>query len=429
MMLLMNRTKPISAAGITIAVALAIGSTALVAENWPSWRGPTNTGVSTETDLPVSWSSKENVLWKLPLPGVSGSTPIVWDDRVFLTVADGGNLELWSVERTQGTVLWKRHLDTGNEKKRKGNLSSPSPVTDGKRVWALTGTGTLRAFDFGGRELWSRNLQNEYGRFGILHGYSSSPLLHGSSLYIQVLHGFHTDDPSYLLALDTKSGQTRWRVERPTDAPREAPDAYTTPALLESADGIVIVVSGADYVTGHAAESGEELWRIPGLNPTRNPMQRIVASPVVRMNLIYVPSRVKPFLAMQASGLSGRIAPDVTWKTDRGPDVPSPVVTESSVYLLNDSGILWQLEAATGNVIWGPKRLETSSYSASPVLADGRLYATNENGLTTVVSAGAEFNILAINDVGENTLASLAISEGQIFLRTARHLFCIGETK
>jgi outer membrane protein assembly factor BamB len=232
-----------------------------------------------------------------------------------------------------------------------------------------------------------------------------------------------------LLALDTKSGQTRWRVERPTDAPREAPDAYTTPALLESADGIVIVVSGADYVTGHAAESGEELWRIPGLNPTRNPMQRIVASPVVRRNLIYVPSRVKPFLAMQASGLSGRIAPDVTWKTDRGPDVPSPVVTESSVYLLNDSGILWQLEAATGNVIWGPKRLETSSYSASPVLADGRLYATNENGLTTVVSAGAEFNILAINDVGENTLASLAISEGQIFLRTARHLFCIGETK
>ncbi|MFQ5349792.1 MAG: PQQ-binding-like beta-propeller repeat protein, partial [Thermoanaerobaculia bacterium] len=182
------------------------------AGNWPHWRGPDRDGTSGETGLPLRWDGSTNVLWKLPLPGLSGSTPIVWGDRVFLNVTEGDSIHLWSVDLATGEPVWERHLSDGNERKRKGNLSSPSPVTDGQRVWTVTGTGVVKAFDFAGREQWRHDLQREYGKFGILHGYSSSPLLLDDRLVIQVLHGFFTDDPSYLVALDKLNGEPRWRV-------------------------------------------------------------------------------------------------------------------------------------------------------------------------------------------------------------------------
>jgi outer membrane protein assembly factor BamB len=405
-------------------VLLSIGSLG-AAENWPHWRGPLRNGVSAAKGLPTHWSTTENIAWRLPLPETSGATPIVWGDHVFLNVAQGKDLSLWAISRQNGRVLWQRHLDGRNVDKRKGNMSSPSPVTDGTAVWVMTGTGVLTAFRFSGVPLWKRDLQAEYGQFGINHGYSSSPLLHQGTLFVQVLHGFHTDDPSYVLAIDGVSGKTLWRVERPTDAPKEAPDAYTTPALWEQADKTVIVVSGGDYLTGHDPLSGEEIWRVGGLNPTGNPMQRIVASPVVMHPMVFVPSRVKPFLALTAVEGIDR-APQVSWSMDRGPDVPTPIVDEHFVYLLNDNGILWCLEAETGKVVWGPRRISSASYSASPLLADGKLYATSEQGLTTVIKAGPQFEILAENALDEYTLASLAVAGGQIFLRTAEHLYCIG---
>lgn len=407
---------------------LLMAPMAAVAENWPHWRGPNRTGSTlAKQSAPLHWSGDENVTWKLPLPELSGSTPIVWEDRVFLNVADGERIELWSVDRASGEVLWKRLLDDRNETKRKGNMSSPSPVTDGSGVWIMTGTGVLRGFDFDGQEMWSRDLQDEYGPFGILHGYSSSPLLHQDSLFVQVLHGFHTDDPSYVLAIDKVTGATRWRIERPTDAPREAPDAYTTPALLPRGDGFEIVISGADYVTGHDPDTGAELWRVPGLNPSANPMQRIVASPIVSGSMIYVPSRVNPLLALDVAGVGTSGAPELVWSTSRGPDVPTPATSGDYLFILTDSGILWCLSAATGDVVWGPERVQSAAYSASPVVAGDRLYVTNESGLTTVVEAGPEFRVLAESNVDEYTLSSLAVADGQIFLRTADHLYCIEE--
>lgn len=402
-------------------VAIATPATA----DWPHWRGPERTGVSPETDLPLTWSREENVVWKLPLPGLAGATPVVWGERLYVAVADGENLALWGVDAGSGEVAWKRHLGGGNESSRKGNRASPSPVVDADGVWALTGTGVLAGFDHDGKELWKRDLQAEFGKFGILHGYSSSPLLHDGRLYVQVLHGFYTDDPSYVLALDKTSGRTLWRVERPTDAPREAPDAYTTPALLVRAGKAEIVVSGADYVTGHDAATGAELWRVPGLNPSDNPMQRVVASPIVVGDMIYAPSRVRPLLALRASGPSGT-PPELVWSTERGPDVPTPAIDGESLYILTDRGVVWRLAAATGEVVWGPERVRPSVYSASPVVADGRVYVTDEEGATSVIAAGGNFEILAENEVGEYTLSSLAIADGRIFLRTADHLFCIG---
>jgi outer membrane protein assembly factor BamB len=405
-------------------ILLGIGSLG-AAENWPHWRGPQRNGVSAAKGLPTHWSTTENIAWRLSLPETSGATPIIWGDHVFLNVAQGKDLSLWAVSRRDGSVLWQRHLDGRNVDKRKGNMSSPSPVTDGTAVWVMTGTGVLTAFGFSGLPLWKRDLQAEYGEFGINHGYSSSPLLHQGTLFVQVLHGFHTDDPSYVLGIDGASGKTLWRVERPTDAPKEAPDAYTTPALWEHAGKTVIVVSGGDYLTGHDPLSGKEIWRVGGLNPTQNPMQRIVASPVVMHPMVYVPSRVKPFLALTAlEGIDK--APQVSWSMDRGPDVPSPIVDDQFVYLLNDNGIVWCLEAGTGNLVWGPRRIASASYSASPILADGKLYATSEQGLTTVIRVEPQFEILAENTLDEYTLASLAVAGGQIFLRTAEHLYCIG---
>jgi outer membrane protein assembly factor BamB len=411
------------------ALILLVGGIAMPttgSENWPQWRGPQRNGVSNQTGLPSRWTTSENVVWRLALPETSGSTPIIWDDHVFLNVAQKTSLSLWAISRLDGAILWQRPLDDRNQDMRKGNMSSPSPVTDGRSVWVMTGTGVLTGFDFQGNRLWQRDLQEEYGPFGILHGYSSSPLLHDGTLYVQVLHGFHTDDPSYVLGIDASTGKNRWRVERPTDAPKEAPDAYTTPALLEVGGTSTIVVSGADYVTGHDPDSGREVWRVGGLNPTQNPMQRIVASPVVVGDKIFVPSRVRPLLALVATDGADH-QPEVVWSMDRGPDVPSPVVDDRYVYLLNDKGILWCLDANSGDAVWGPERISSAIYSASPLLADGKLYATSEQGRTTVINAGPEFEIVAENDLDEYTLASMAAASGQLFLRTAEHLYCLDE--
>ena len=164
-------------------------------------------------------------------------------------------------------MLWKRQLGGGNTRMQKQNMSSPSPVTDGQHVWVMTGTGVLKAFDFEGKELWARDIQKDYGAFGLQWGYGSSPLLFEDSLYVQVLHGMKTDDPSYVLRISKANGRTIWRVERPTSARRESPDAYTTPALLRYGTATEIVITGGDVVTGHDPNNGRELWRANGLNP------------------------------------------------------------------------------------------------------------------------------------------------------------------
>jgi outer membrane protein assembly factor BamB len=407
------------------AFGLALAVSAL-AGDWPQWRGPTLDGVSTETNLPLKWDQKDNVTWRLAMPAWSGSTPIVWRDRIFLNVAEGDQLQLWSVDRNKGAVLWKRPLSTGNVKLMKQNMSSPSPVTDGTTVWVMTGTGSLKAFDFTGKELWSRDIQKEYGAFGLQWGYASSPLLHGDSLYVQVLHGNNTDDPSYVMRINSKTGKTLWRVERPTDAIRESPDSYTTPMLLRNGANLELVISGGDAVTGHDLATGKELWRGTGFNPGKDPNYRVVASPVVHGDFVYVPTRVKPLQAFRAGGRGDITKSHLVFQFQNGPDVPTPVTDGKYLYSVNDRGIVYCLDARTGAQIYGGQRLKPGTYSASPVLADGKIYVTNEEGLTSVFRAGPKFEILAENALNDYCLSSPAISDGQIFLRTTGHLYCIG---
>jgi outer membrane protein assembly factor BamB len=449
-------------------------------ENWPAWRGPAANGTSDNSHLPTTWGPDQHIVWRADLPSWSGGSPIVWGDRIFLTSpsapapkpdakpsttdpvagepagGDGGGrrgrgrgpggggggmfgpkrepggqaILLVCLSKADGRVLWQREFDHGNETKMKHNASSPSPVTDGKNVWAVTGNGAVAAFDVDGKELWTHNLQEDYGRFGLNWGYASSPLLYDGKLIVEVLHGSHTHEPSYVMAFDGETGAVLWRVERPTDAPQEAPDAYTTPALYSGGGKPQIVISGADYVTGHDSETGKEVWRSAGLNPNKERDYRIVGSPFVVGDMIFAPTRKVPLLALHGGGSGDVTERNLVWKWEGkgAPDVPTPVSDGKYFYMVDDRGLASCLDAKTGEAIWGPERTELGTVSASPVLADGKLYITNEAGTTTVLAAGPEFKVLATNELnGEYTLSSMAISGSQVFLRTAEHLYCIGE--
>lgn len=445
---------------VTIGTAWVQSPSQATGENWPQWRGPYQTGVSDAENLPTTWSGTENIVWKTALPAWSGGTPIVWGDKIFLTSPTqgtgevttqppeprrgrrgrrggrgggrspgGDELLLLCISRTGGDIVWQRELDTGNQLHRKGNDSSPSPVTDGKHVWVVTGTGAVAAFDMEGKEAWKRNLQDDYGKFGLNWGYASSPLLYDRMLIIEVLHGYRTDDPSYIVAFDASSGREMWRQERSTDAFAESPDAYTTPALLEHNGTTQIVISGGDYVTGHNPETGKEIWRSGGLNPHQEGNYRVVGSPLVVEGIIYAPTRKHPLLALRAGGTGDITDSHLLWKWEGAgaPDVPTPVCDGTHFYMVDDRGLATCLNAKTGEVVWGPERTAQGTVSASPILADGKLYITNEYGITTVIAAGPAFKILATNELdGSYTLSSPAVSGSNLFIRTGTHLYCIG---
>jgi outer membrane protein assembly factor BamB len=482
--------------GLIVALAFVVCSHGnAVAQHWPQWRGPTQDGVSLETNLPVTWSAEckeasdggsaephaaqqpappkaaapqpgapppdggrgrgqpaegrplvsvvckdidaKNVAWKLPLPAYSGSTPIIWGDTIFLnvaTAANTGTIELWAIDRNKPAVKWKRVVVDANHMQRKQNMSSPSPVTDGKHVWVMTGLGIFKAFTFDGKEIWSRDLQADYGAFGLNHGYAASPLLRPDALYVPVLHGMKTDDPSYVLKIDKMTGKTVWRVERPTPAVRESPDSYTTPAWIEANGRAELIITGGDVVSGHDPATGKEYWRADVLNPTRGSAYRIVASPTVVDGLIVAPSRNNPLVAMRPGGSGDAAATHVAWTFAQGPDVPTPVSDGKLLYIVRDGGVAFALDVKTGETVYGPVRLPSGTYSASPILADGKIYVTTEEeGLTTVFRAGPKFEILASNsllgDCSPYCLSTIAVSEGQLFIRTSSFLWAIGERK
>ena len=414
---------------VVLALCIVAAGAAVSAENWPQWRGPQLNGVSAEKALPRTWSPTENIAWKLATPSRTGATPIIWGDRIFLNVATAeftGDLELWAVDRNKKDVVWKRPIAGGNKPGRKQNMSSPSPVTDGRTVWVMTGVGVLKAFDFAGTEKWARDIQKDYGAFGLNWEYASSPLLMNGDLIVQVLHGMKTDDTPYVLRIDGATGKTEWKVDRPTNAISESPDSYTTPALVRRGNTSEIVITGGDVVTGHDPASGKELWRVEGLNPQNNRNYRIVASPIVWNDIVIAPTRVRPMLALNV-GERGTATPPTVWSFDQGPDVPTPVTDGTLVYVVRDNGNVFALDLKSGSVVYGPERLPPGTYSASPVLADGHIYVTSEEGITSVYSAGPKFSLVAQNAMNDYCLSSIAVSEGQLFLRTTQALWVIGE--
>lgn len=417
------RKKIVSAFGVII-----LGFTLALADNWPQWRGPSLNGVSNEKNLPLRWSKTENVAWKLALPGLSAATPVIWGDKIFLNVTQGKQQALWCVEKKQGRLLWEKPLGGRAKELRvhpKHNPSTPSPVTDGQQVYILNAYGQLLSIDFTGKESWQRDLWQDHGQFLMRFGFASSPLLFEDSLYLQVLREYPAGAPSYLLRIDKQTGKTVWKTELAAKPGFKAAEAYTTPTILKHGANVELIVNGSDQVTGHDLRDGRELWRAAGLSKEPQPF-RIVGSPIVADGVIYAPGSDRPLLALRAGGRGDLGEAQRLWSSRNGPDVPSPVTDGKYFYVVNDKGVAWCLDAKSGKEVWGPQRLQPGSYSSSPVLADNKIYVINEEGLTTVLKAGPQFEKLAENSLDDACLSSPALSDGRIFIRTAGFLYCIG---
>lgn len=401
------------------------------AENWPQWRGPTDDGISKETNLPTEWSETKNILWNLKLPGQSGATPAVWGDRIFLTSQDGEDIVLMCIG-TDGMERWKRKLATGKAQymRGEGNLASPSPSTDGQQVYTYTGTGDFACHDFEGKELWKFNAQERYGKFRIQWGMHVTPLLHGDRLYLDLLHS----GGWWVIALDKSTGKEVWKIRRESDATAECKEVYASPCLATNGKEEYLVVHGCDYTTAHRLTDGSELWRLGDLNPKDkyNPTLRLVSSPVATADLIVVPTAkggpvvgVKP----NASGSVRAGNAFEQWRRDHDtPDVSSPLVHNGLVYLCREKGFLICMDAKTGKEIYN-ERLHPANYRASPVYADGKIYCTARDGTFTVVKAGPKFEKLAENHLPDQFAGSPAISNGTVYLRGFETLYAVHASK
>ena len=435
-------------------VSLLVISTASAAD-WAQWRGPAFNGTSPEKGLPAKWSTTEGVKWSLDLPGISGATPIVSGERVFVMSPDPeGRQWLIAVDRKTGKVAWKQNIAGGALAKGRGNSTSPSPVTDGKTVWALVGTGQLAAFDFSGKQVWARDLGKDYGKFNINWVYGSSPLLYGGKLYILVLQrtpadggypGIGDEDKgdreSYLLALEPATGKTLWKHVRPSDAEQESLETYATPIPHTVGGKTQLLIAGGDYLTGHDPETGAELWRGGGINNKKGMggggFMRLVPSALSAGEVAFVCGpKQSPAIAYQTNGkgdvtLSGR-----AWIFDekKTPDCCTPAYLDGKIYALDgDSQTMTALDAKTGAKIWQESfTLDRSKgkeiFRSSPTVADGKIYTIGERG-TAVVQNLADGKVIASIPMGggDATRSSVAVSDGHLFIRTSEKLWCIGK--
>jgi outer membrane protein assembly factor BamB len=398
------------------------------AENWPQWRGARLDGVSGETGLPAAWGENKNIVWKLPLPGMGGSTPAVWGDRLFLTSEDGRDVVLLCA-RTDGNQLWKRKLGGGGARYRfdEGNNASSSPCTDGRHVYAFAGSGELACFDFAGKEVWRVDVPKRYGRFQIQHGMHTTPLLDGDRLYLLLLHA----NAALVVALDKATGAEVWRVARPSDGRGECKEAYTSPVLWQNGKRRYLIALGSDYATAHRLDDGAEVWRVGGLNPKDryNFSLRLIASPVATPDLIVIPSAKNGPVVGVDPAARGLVLPGSNYERWRmpnnTPDVPSPLVHSNLVYLCRENGLLICLDAKTGRKQYA-QHLHASRYRASPVYADGKVYLTARDGTFTVVRAGRRFRRLAVNRLPDEFTASPAVSGGRLYLRGFQTLYAVG---
>ena len=407
-------------------------------ENWPQWRGPRLDGVSKETSAPTKWSKTENVAWRLPLPGPAGATPVVWDDRIYLTSVAGAekqDLALLCVG-TDGKALWQRQVTTGSKDLRtdEGNFASPSPCTDGDHVWAFFGTGDLACFTRDGKEVWKLNVQDRYGQFSIQFGMASTPVLDRGRLYLQLIHGEmrSKEQVARVACLDAATGREIWQVGRPSDGTFECRHSYASPTLYRDEQREYLLTHGADYIVAHDLKDGHELWRCGDLNPKGkyNQTLRFVASPLAVPGMIVVPSAKKlGVLCLKPDGqgdLSDQPSASYWRWTSNTPDVPSPLIVGDLLYLCREDGILVVVEAKTGEVIY-TQPTTRDRHRASPVYAGGNIYLTARNGTITVVKAGRKYEEVAKNEMQESTSASPVFANGRLYIRTFDALYAIGK--
>jgi outer membrane protein assembly factor BamB len=396
---------------------LSFSSAETASGNWPRWRGADGNAVSSDSPLPVKWSASENVQWKVALPGEGSSSPIVWEDRVFLTCAleEGTRRVVLCLDRKDGKTLWRGEISDDNPELTSSvtGHAAATPATDGKHVVAFFGNAGAVCYDFTGKRLWRRS----FGEFDSELGLASSPIIYKDLAILVCDHDgdrFKSFD-SFLIALDVKSGETRWKTDR-----HGLFRSWSTPILAPAGERFELIVNAQDELRGYDPDSGRLLWQVGSKGGWVTP------SPVFGKGIVYSTSgKDGPTLAVRPGGRGDVTATHVAWTEPRGgPYVCSPLLYGEHLYVHNELGILTCKEAGSGKVLYR-KRLG-GKFTASAVAGDGKLYLTNEAGTTFVVKAGAEFELLAENRLDEYTLASPAISRRALFLRAQRHLYCIG---
>jgi outer membrane protein assembly factor BamB len=437
---------------VAVGLAIAFGVSASAAD-WPQWRGPRGTGATDEKNLPVRWSATENVAWKTAIGGLGVSSPIVTGDRVFVTSQIGTGIRrpgnhprlaqgasagtageralaaardaapdgrtffvVEAFHRLDGRRLWQHRFEATGPLPGvhdKHNLASPSPVTDGQLVYAWFGTGQVVALDMNGKVAWQRHLGQEIAQFDINWGHSSSPTLFGDTLILLCDHS----PAAYVLAVDKKTGKERWRADR-----GKGRMSYTTPFVVETPSGPELIVNSSERVDAYDPRSGAFLWHVGGSN------QFPIPAPTFHDGVLYLTRgyRSGPYMAIRPGGRGDISKSHVVWEVPTGaPYISSLVYDEGILYMASDVGAVTAIDAATGKRIW-QQRVE-GIFSASPVAGDGKIYFVSETGETIVVKAGRQPEVLARNDLGERLIASPAISNGQLFIRSDGQLFAIGK--
>ncbi len=407
------------------------------ADNWPQWRGTGFTSVSSESPVPAECNKDKNMLWRVPMPGPAGASPVVWGDNAFVTSVEGENLVLLCVGVKDGKVKWKELIDGVSKRSfDNSNSASPSPSTDGQHVWAMMGNGILVCYSVDGQKVWQKDLQKEYGKFNIQFGMSTTPILDKGRLYIALMHGDMKNKAEtsvgQVIALDAQTGDEIWMQLRKTDGVAETTHSYASPTIYRDDTREMMITHGADYVIGHSLDDGAELWRCGGMNPhgdSYNPTFRLVSSPVCGEGIIVVPTAKRgPVLGLKVD-LEGNVTEDADalhWKLKKGtPDVASPVVYDGLVYLAGEKGDLTCVDASTGEVKYR-KRLFSDKHRSTPVAADGKIFIAGRKGKVFVIKAGPELEVLSENKIGEEITASPAVSNGRIFIRTYEALYAFG---
>lgn len=410
-------------------------------DNWPAWRGPTGQGHTGERSLALRWSATENVRWKVPLPDAGNSTPVVWGDKVFVTQASdktvwpprGGagpavarRRALLCFRRSDGTLLWQRDVryDAAESTHSTNPFCSASPVTDGEVVVVSHGSAGMYAYDLSGKVLWKKDV----GKLEHIWGNASSPVLYRDLAILWCGPG----ERQFLLAVHRKTGVEVWRHEEPGGASGLGPDktwlgSWSTPLVVRVGNDDQLVLPVPGKVKGFDPKTGKELWFCAGLG------KLIYTSPLHADGVVVVLSGFHgPALAVRLGG-TGDITRDRLWHhTTANPQrIGSGVIVGEHLYILEENGVPHCFEVKTGKEVWAAqvKSRPGSNTWSSMVAVGDRLYVTSRNGDTHVLAASPKYTYLGVNRLGEHTEASLAVSDGELFLRTHKHLWCIGAKK
>jgi outer membrane protein assembly factor BamB len=413
-------------------VVLLLGWSVVRAEDWPCWRGPRLDGTSQEVGVPLKWSQTENIVWKTPIPGKGHSSPIIWGDRIFVTscVESDEQRLLLCLDRRDGKVIWQREVVRAKLEHKHGenSFASSTPCTDGKHVWVSFlqyPDMQVVCFDYDGKEIWRRSP----GKLLSVHGFCTSPILHKNLVILNGDQDARKDGQAYIVALDKNTGEERWRIDRPNKT-----RSYCTPILVESPKhpGVTqLVLSGSKSVTSYDADTGNPVWFIKG------PTEQYVASLVYLDHTLFLSTGFPEYHLM---GINPDGEGDITksefirWHIphkengNRGASyVPSPIAYHGHFYVVSDVGYLSCLEADTGKRVWMEKL--GRHHHASLVLIEGHIVIPDDDGNCYVLKAGPKFEVVHKNVLGEEAYASPAVSRGQLFIRTAGHLWCIGKTE